>query len=191
MVEMRRHLTTGLIGLLFISVLIIGMGTSTAQDTTPTLSPTPTLTSTPGPTVTPGPRPLGCDTALPLQIGELVWVRHGVIIRHQPTRSGAQVNYFTEPTLVEIIGGPVCGDDYYWWQIKAPGNDGWVAEGTIDFGAFLESSGFLSDGTPINRTCNSPLEVTAGEIVVLAADVRVREVPGLGGRVETIAPRDS
>src|SRR3990172_8959942 len=110
----------------------------------PTPTPGPTVTPTSGPTPTPGPTGLGCDTPLPLHQGEVVYIRPGVIIRHQPSRSGVPVNYYIESTVAVISGGPVCADNYIWWGIRAPGNDGWVAEGTVEAGYFIESSGYLS-----------------------------------------------
>src|SRR5262245_3776829 len=95
-----------------------------AQTATPTLLPTvtpfqiPTATPTPGPTifyvttaqasVTPG-----CAAPLPLEVDGLAYVSGGVYVRTDPNPSRPWVNYYAEPVVVRITGGPVCDGQRY------------------------------------------------------------------------------
>jgi photosystem II stability/assembly factor-like uncharacterized protein len=44
--------------------------------------------------------------------------------------TGERIDYLPEGTRMTILDGPVCADDFAWWQVEtADGLTGWVAEG--------------------------------------------------------------
>ncbi len=51
-------------------------------------------------------------------------------LRSEPSTNSSVVVEMPEGTTFEVIGGPECGGDYTWWQLKLDdGTIGWAAEG--------------------------------------------------------------
>jgi len=150
---------------------------------------TPTPLPTPTPLITPSPTPFapGCGAgSFNIQIGSTVTVRPGVNIRSAPGRSNPPVAYYTENQNFIVIGGPVCENGYFWWEITGLGIIGWVAERGID-------QDFIRFIFPpvANSICAAPLDLEVGEVIELANGVRIREEPGRDGLVLTVAPIDT
>ncbi len=168
------------IALLFALALALGMLTPIAPVDAQGLTTQQPLAS---------PTPVGgCVAAQNFVQGEVVYVRSGVNVRHLPTLSGAMVNYFVENVVAYIDDGPICADGYNWWHIIVQGNDGWIADGDIQFGPFLQSSGFNINEDPIVRGCAPPLSLRTEPRAYLLHNVRIRAEPGQNGRVLTVAP---
>jgi len=180
-----------LVLLLVLAFIVVPLAAQTATPTSlPTLSPLPvTVTPPPLPTGVPtqGPViiPTACPPALPLIPGDIVFIRPGVNIRNIPSVSGGQVNYASQSLTLEIISGPVCAEGYNWWQVEAPGNNGWVAEQGRDGRYFL-----FPAPTPTGIYCTTPMALEVGGRVRLITGSRVREQPNLDGLVLHVAPGD-
>lgn len=77
----------------------------------------------------------GCGTAPPTRLivgGQArVTFTDGTPLRVRDAAglSGNQVGQLPEGTAFQIVSGPVCADNYNWWQIQAGNLSGWVAEG--------------------------------------------------------------
>jgi hypothetical protein len=152
----------------------------------PTLTSPPTFTLIPSPTVfivttlVPSPTP-GCAAPLPLVVGATVFVKSGVFVRSQPSASSAYVNYYTRYNEVTIVSGPVCdGLRYNWWQIKGPGNDGWVAEGS-------PTNYFMTLGALPGNHCQSAVNLIVGKRALLLRDLNVHDQPAETGLILTVS----
>jgi hypothetical protein len=51
-------------------------------------------------------------------------------LRSQPSLSGRQLDTIPVGEIFSVIGGPVCADGYWWWEVDYSGTSGWTAEGT-------------------------------------------------------------
>jgi len=179
-----------------LALLVIFTHRAFAQTATPT--PLPSLTPLPVPSATPGPTTFfvttaqpsatpGCAAPLPLEVDGLAFVSGGVYARTEPNGSSPWVNYYQQSVVVRITGGPVCdGIRYNWWQVRGPGNDGWVAEGTPG-NYFMQFAAPAGGGTP----CNVPVDLTIGGRARLLRDLRVRDTAHPEGLVLTVAPLGS
>jgi hypothetical protein len=190
---LKRRIMIGIPALIALALL---SRLALAQTATPTLLPT--ITAIPAPSATPGPTTFyvttvqpsttpGCAAPLPLQVGGLAYVSGGVYVRTDPNGSRPWVNYYAENTVVKITGGPVCdGQLYNWWQVRGPGNDGWVAEGSPGnyFMRFAAPSG---DFIP----CSPPADLNIGGRARLLLDVKVHDSASENGLVLTVAPSGS
>ena len=57
----------------------------------------------------------------------------GLNVRDQAATTGNQVGKLNADAVVKVIGGPVQGENYTWWQIDdGAGVVGWVAAGTLE-----------------------------------------------------------
>ncbi len=131
------------------------------ESATPSLTPYPTLASSstqqPGPTLfvsatlvasrTPIPSPSSASSANPtwvpcpgtypsrLQVGIQAFVSYDPPlanrVRTQPNGVAPVVGFIQPGEKVAIIGGPICSDEWIWWQVRAiqTGMTGWTAEG--------------------------------------------------------------
>ena len=111
-----------------------GEQTSYAGDAVITIIPVPTYTPTTIPTRTS--IPFEEPTATPesgIQLAGFVQINgtegEGLRLRENPSL-GASVAYVgLEGEIFSVIGGPVEGDGYLWWQLEAPLNEsrqGWA-----------------------------------------------------------------
>jgi hypothetical protein len=76
----------------------------------------------------------GCDASFPsiLQVGDTVEVTDegGFPLILRSTPAGSRFGEFRGGTLLEILGGPRCGNAFAFWEVQAAdGRRGWVAEG--------------------------------------------------------------
>lgn len=176
---------------LLAALALVSTGLVTAQVATSTPIPTftpigfnataaPTIFYITTPVLTPTP---GCPTAsLGMVIGQQATVRAGTYVRNGPSASTPFVNYYEEAVTVTIVEGPVCDDHFFWWKVRGPGNDGWVAEGT-------PQQYFMRPGAiPADTLCPTPAELTVGQQTRLLTGVRVRAEASRGGLVLTVAP---
>jgi hypothetical protein len=124
----------------------------------------------------------GCAAPLPIQDGQTAYVRGGMYLRSGPGLSNPITNYYTAPTIVTVVGSPVCdGTRYNWWRVRGPGMDGWVAEGSP--GRY-----WVEAGPPlVGATCSAAAALVIGEDALLLRDVNVREQPAESGLVLTVA----
>ena len=108
--------------------------TAYAGDAVITIIPVPTYTPTPLPTRTI--MPIEDPTSTPetgIQLDGFVQISgtegEGLRLREDPTL-GARVAYVgLEGEIFSVVGGPVEGDGYLWWQLEAPLNQarkGWA-----------------------------------------------------------------
>lgn len=101
-------------------------------------SPTPVLpTPTPIPTLTPLPTPDRSEVPTEITVEYYVTVVNtdgiGVSVRGGPSTANVRVEIAAEGSVLLVVGGPVEGDGFTWWQVElAGGTLGWVA------GNFLE-----------------------------------------------------
>jgi hypothetical protein len=151
----------------------------------PTFTPLPTFTGIPSafPTSTITPTP-GCAAPLNLSKGALAAVSGGVYVRYKPDVSSPYVNYYEQAVEVRIAEGPVCNNNYNWWRVRGPGNDGWVAEGRPP--KYLMR--FLAG--PPGTNCPEPFPLTVGERAYVLRDLKIREQAGETGLVLTVASKD-
>ena len=68
-------------------------------------------------------------------------------------RSGAglsvtQLALIIPGTVIDVIGGPICADQYVWWQVSASGQGGWVAEGALPDVYFIAPVAAAATVTP-------------------------------------------
>ncbi len=93
----------------------------------------PAVEATDEPAVTA--RPSSCPGAPPqrVQVGaraQVCTAYDRLIVRAKPLSSSAEITRLDPGTVVDVAGGPVCAEDWSWWQIEtAAGLTGWVAEG--------------------------------------------------------------
>jgi hypothetical protein len=67
------------------------------------------------------------------QRGSVCTKKDPVRLRDAPTRSGNVLVLLDPGSQFTVIGGPVCADDWSWWQIRADeGHSGWISEGAGD-----------------------------------------------------------
>lgn len=140
-----------------------------------------------------------CYPPLPLEIGQVIYIEPGVNIRSAADGSSPivwntsynnrdQDGRTIDPTFdlqAYVLAGPVCTLGQNWWQVRLPGNDGWVAEGRPDDG-----SGYLLriPGVDSDAICQSPYGLQAGDVADLLLNARVRTEPDVNALVRTIAP---
>ncbi len=131
------------------ATLIIPPSLEPTQGNPATLTPVPTNTLPPvlpaSPTVqpamtsTPTPKPtwLPCPGSYysRLYVGSIAYVSFDPPlpnrVRSQPNTAGTVLGMLQPGERMEIIGGPVCSNQWIWWQIRsqATGLTGWTTEG--------------------------------------------------------------
>lgn len=107
----------------------------------PTLPPSLTPTWTPSLTPTEVPNPKAtwqpCPAVYPsrLHVGDKAYISYDPPlpnrVRTQPGTDGNILGYLDVGEQMEIIGGPVCVNNWIWWRVKSLAKDltGWTAEG--------------------------------------------------------------
>ncbi len=81
-----------------------------------------------------GPCPVGFGPDyLPtrIAIGTIVRVIPGGdpnVVRQQPSRTGERLGLLNPGTEVLVVGGPLCGGNYVWWQVSSSTATGWTVE---------------------------------------------------------------
>ena len=90
---------------------------------------------TPAATKSPTPRPSSCPGAPPQRVrvggsARVCTAYDRLVVRAKPLSSSAELTRLDPGTVVDVTGGPVCAEDWSWWQIEtAAGLTGWVSEG--------------------------------------------------------------
>jgi serine/threonine protein kinase len=112
---------------------------SPSQTESPSATLFPTHTPVPSPTIVPPAIPtwMPCPGTYPsrLQAGIQAFVSYDPPlanrVRTQPNGVAPVVGFIQPGEQVAIIGGPICSDDWIWWQIRSlqSGMTGWTAEG--------------------------------------------------------------
>lgn len=75
-------------------------------------------------------------------------------MRETPTVTGVRVTQLDVETVFQVLDGPICADDYVWWQIRTnTGQVGWIVEGTSD------QVWVVATGEPETRADFAPLPV--------------------------------
>ncbi len=170
--------------LLVLAAALLMIGSPTAAQVSPTATSTPgvIIVATAVPSATAMPRQAnGCYVPLSLSLGSQVFLRGGVNIRSAPSESAPLVNYYPNPVVLRLDGGPVCADGYNWWQISGVGNPGWVIEGT-------PAQYFLQQAINPNTTnCAAPLDtVTVGDRLRTVTGSRIHRTPDNDSFVITV-----
>lgn len=188
-----KHLL--ILAVLMVLALLLALPITMAQ----TIRPTP-IPVTPGAAIypiTPTRNPNVCANALPLQIGEVIFIKEGVNLRNLPSLSGGivwntvydnrdavgRVRNETVNVAATILEGSVCADGYNWWRVGGLDAPGWVAEGRPESGYFIISPRIISLGS-----CTPIYPLSAGMTAELRANARVRESANTDSRVRTVAP---
>jgi hypothetical protein len=83
------------------------------------------------------PRPeVVCPGSLPSQlfVGEMARVTPGEPnnLRDRASTSGGRVGQIPGSRIFLVLDGPVCSDEYAWWQVYYEGTVGWTAEGNAE-----------------------------------------------------------
>ncbi len=148
-------------------------------------------------TATPTRDPDVCDRPLPIQIGQVIYIKPGVNIRNLPTESGGivwntvydntdedgELNERIVNVAARVTEGPVCNGGINWWRVVGLDTPGWVAEGRPDLqGYFLIVPGVGIEG------CATIYTITAGTTVDLLLNVKVRAEANINSLVLTVAP---
>ena len=116
---------------------------SPTQQPSPTLAPSPTLFSSSTPVPSPtfvslaNPTWVPCPGTYPsrLHVGIQAFVSYDPPlanrVRTQPNGVSPVVGFIQPGEKVVIIGGPICSDEWIWWQVRSiqSGMTGWTAEG--------------------------------------------------------------
>jgi hypothetical protein len=96
-------------------------------------SPTPVLpTPTPIPTLTPLPTPDRSEVPTEITVDFYAEVINtdgiGVSVRGGPSTANVRVEIAAEGSVLLVVGGPVEGDGFTWWQVQlGDATQGWVA----------------------------------------------------------------
>jgi hypothetical protein len=118
--------------------------TETPVKKSPTKTPTPTKKPTQTPTAS------SCAGAKPqrVKVGDKAKVctrSDRLILRSDPSSSGREIFRMYTGTKLKIIGGPRCGTNFTWWEVRVENNslislndenfysneeEGWVREGS-------------------------------------------------------------
>lgn len=151
----------------------------------PGVTGTPEASATPIITPPPTSAAPGCDTILPLEIGDTVTVRSGISIRFGPSVSAPLLETILQNRSFTVIGGPTCSDNYVWWNISSIGLTGWVAERNANISFIVSFSGEEA------LVCDAPQDLAFGDRIELVRNVRIRDAASIDGLVLTVAPVDS
>ncbi|MFO7323737.1 MAG: SH3 domain-containing protein [Chloroflexota bacterium] len=102
-------------------------------------------------------------------------------LRNSPSLAGTQIDLINPGVVVDVTGGPICADEYVWWQVIAEGRSGWMAEGALPDAYFLapmtETPTVAPALTPETTTPPEPGEVViieSGDLPELAAALNNR-----------------
>ena len=107
----------------------------------------------------PTPQPVvDCSLAPPQRVSigsgaQVVPSVGGLNLRAEP--NGAILLTMTGGDTLDVIGGPICDDGLYWWQINRVGTVGWVAEATAN-GYFIEPYDGLSPVPSVTEAIPQP-----------------------------------
>lgn len=134
------------------STSTVGLPPPTTVAAPPSLPPPPTFTASPTippPTHSPTPVPtptLGlkptwspCVGTYPsrLHVGDIAYVSYNPPlsnrVRTQANTASKVLGFLQPGEKMEVIGGPVCSDQWIWWQVRSlqTGLTGWTAEGDL------------------------------------------------------------
>jgi hypothetical protein len=181
-----------LFGALIVALIAVSRPDTTLAQLPPTATPsefpTATITLTPTPLLTPLPTSAapGCATSFPLRIGFPVTLRGGVNLRFGTSLSSPWLASFPEAREFTVVNGPVCSENYIWWQLHGHGVTGWAVESTT-VQAFI----LFDEAVHARVDCPDPLSLVVGERINLVANVRVRNAPLVDGLTLTVAPAGS
>lgn len=93
-----------------------------------------------------------CPGALPSQlvVGEQAIVTPGSAnnLRAEPTTSGERIGQITAGTVVNVLDGPVCADNFTWWQVETLDGSltGWTVEAVENDYALVPANFIAQDG---------------------------------------------
>lgn len=115
-------------------------------------------------------------------------------LRNAPGLAGTQFDLIQPGTVIDIVGGPICADEYVWWQVSANGQGGWVAEGALPDTYFIAPVTLAATPTGVEPTAlptltPAPVDVATatplpqpGETVV----VTTGDLPELAALVDNV-----
>jgi hypothetical protein len=117
-----------------------GLEASATPTTLPSLTPTIPPSETPTVTATPTERASTwqpCPAIYPsrLNVGDTAMVSQDPPlpnrVRSQATTTSTVLGFIQPGERVQIVGGPVCSNEWIWWQVSSlsTGLTGWTAEG--------------------------------------------------------------
>jgi hypothetical protein len=124
------------------TAIVLPPATKEPTSTSLPTSTVPTLSPTPGPTPTPGLKPTWspCAGTYPsrLHVGDVAYVSYNPPlsnrVRSQANTASKVLGFLQPGEKMDIIGGPVCSDQWIWWQVRSlkAGLTGWTAEGDLN-----------------------------------------------------------
>ncbi|PJF23374.1 MAG: hypothetical protein CUN56_01215 [Phototrophicales bacterium] len=182
---MIRSISVMLLAVLMITATM--MSNSQPQERqVATLEPsfTPEATATPPLTPVPTSAAPGCGVTLPIEIGDSITVRGGISIRALPSVSAPLMELLPRNDYFTVTDGPVCADNYIWWGIRNARLSGWVAERN-------NALTFIIDYESAEIVCPTPRDLTIGDEIELAYNVRIRREANDSALVLTVAPAGS
>lgn len=108
-----------------------------------------------------------CDSALTQRvvIGSQARVTPSVTalnLRDQP--AGNIINTFGGGQIFDVIGGAVCADEVYWWQIQSASGNGWLAESNFQNYYIEPFDGVVVEPEPPTPNPDPPSEGAPDEI---------------------------
>lgn len=175
---------------------------SIAQDDDGELGEGRPVPLTPGVPLSPRVDPDACYAALPIVLGQQIFIEVGVNIRSEPSQFSANVWNTVYDNQVVIDGeltlqnpplkapavvtdGPVCNEGFNWWRVLGLGNPGWVAEGRpdIDGGYFLFVPDILAP-----PSCETIFRTEVGKTVFMTLNTNLRSGPNTNSPVLTVIP---
>lgn len=109
-----------------------------------------------------------CEPPLTLAVGEQIILTTGARVRETPSLNGRVLTSLRTNTVLTVLGGSVCANNFNWWQVRAPfGNSGTTVDAWIAQGSFA-STLVAADGT----VSAAPAAVCAPPYRRLAVGVR-------------------
>ena len=103
-------------------------------------------------------------------------------IRPQPTLDSKKMFELKSGKKMEVLDGPVCADNSYFWYVDTPKGDGWVREGNTEF-YFVDPLG-QSSGAPQPQE-PAPQPTGAPQVPACPGSLPTRVQVGMTIRVTT------
>ncbi len=165
----------------------------------PTATPTQLPTQVALATATPIPTPLICPGAPSPRfvVGAIGFVMPGPSnrVRQSPDLSSPQVGELDAGVRFTVIGGPICANNYRWWQVEYAGGTGWTADGTGNT-PWLDVISLPPTATAASSLTSPSIPGTVGvgaevQVQSLEPAFPLRASPSLSGAVIVNVPRSA
>jgi hypothetical protein len=129
-----------------------------------------------------------CPIPQPLTIGSSAVNARDLALREDPATGALALTVIPARTLMTVVGGPACGQDMNWWQVRVPlGVDGQTVTGWVTEG--MDSELFVAAYPPPTPDffCRRALRLNPGTTAAVTYDDRVprflRSEPGVNAPI--------